>query len=41
VPAGWVTADEVYGGSPALRGWLEWSCPGLDSAGEFTIAMSR
>jgi SRSO17 transposase len=23
VPAGWVTADEVYGGSPALRGWLE------------------
>jgi SRSO17 transposase len=23
VPAAWVTADEVYGGSPALRGWLE------------------
>lgn len=23
VLAGWVTADEVYGGSPALRGWLE------------------
>jgi hypothetical protein len=23
VPAGWVTANEVYGGSPALRGWLE------------------
>jgi SRSO17 transposase len=23
VPAGWVTADEVYGGSPALRQWLE------------------
>ncbi|HEY6591750.1 MAG TPA: IS701 family transposase [Actinomycetota bacterium] len=23
VPAGWVTADEVYGASPALRGWLE------------------
>jgi SRSO17 transposase len=23
VPAGWVTADEVYGSSPALRGWLE------------------
>jgi SRSO17 transposase len=23
VPAGWVTADEVYGGSPTLRGWLE------------------
>jgi SRSO17 transposase len=23
VPAGWVTADEVYGHSPALRGWLE------------------
>jgi SRSO17 transposase len=23
VPAGWVTADEVYGGSPAPRGWLE------------------
>ncbi len=23
VPAGWVTADEVYGGNPALRGWLE------------------
>jgi SRSO17 transposase len=23
VPASWVTADEVYGGSPALRGWLE------------------
>jgi SRSO17 transposase len=23
VPAGWVTADEVYGGSPALREWLE------------------
>jgi SRSO17 transposase len=23
VPAGWVTADEVHGGSPALRGWLE------------------
>jgi SRSO17 transposase len=23
VPASWVTADEVYGGSAALRGWLE------------------
>jgi SRSO17 transposase len=23
VPAAWVTADEVYGGSAALRGWLE------------------
>jgi SRSO17 transposase len=23
VPAAWVTADEVYGGSPGLRGWLE------------------
>src|SRR5215217_3089263 len=23
VPVGWVTADEVYGNSPALRGWLE------------------
>jgi SRSO17 transposase len=23
VPAGWVTADEVYGGNSALRGWLE------------------
>ena len=23
MPAAWVTADEVYGGSPALRGWLE------------------
>jgi SRSO17 transposase len=23
VPAGWVTTDEGYGGSPALRGWLE------------------
>ena len=23
MPATWVTADEVYGGSPALRGWLE------------------
>jgi SRSO17 transposase len=23
VPASWVTADEVYGGSPTLRGWLE------------------
>jgi SRSO17 transposase len=23
VPATWVTADEVYGGSPALREWLE------------------
>ena len=23
VPAGWVTADEVYGGDPALHGWLE------------------
>jgi SRSO17 transposase len=23
VPACWVTADEVYGGSPALRQWLE------------------
>jgi SRSO17 transposase len=23
VPAGWVTADEVYGGNPGLRGWLE------------------
>src|SRR5215212_3683313 len=23
VPAGWVTADEVYGNSPVLRGWLE------------------
>jgi SRSO17 transposase len=22
-PAAWVTADEVYGGDPALRGWLE------------------
>src|ERR687897_2340319 len=23
VPTGWVTADEVYGNNPALRGWLE------------------
>jgi hypothetical protein len=23
VPAGWATADEADGGSPALRGWLE------------------
>jgi SRSO17 transposase len=23
VPASWVTADEVYGGDPALRDWLE------------------
>jgi SRSO17 transposase len=23
VPASWVTADEVYGGDPALRGWLK------------------
>jgi SRSO17 transposase len=23
VPASWVTADEVYGGSPRLRAWLE------------------
>ncbi len=23
VPASWVTADQVYGGDPALRGWLE------------------
>jgi hypothetical protein len=23
VLAGWGTADEVYGGSPALPGWLE------------------
>ena len=23
VPAAWVTADEVYGGDPALRRWLE------------------
>jgi hypothetical protein len=23
VPAAWVTADEVYGGSPTLRQWLE------------------
>jgi SRSO17 transposase len=23
VPAGWVTADDVYGGSPTLRIWLE------------------
>jgi SRSO17 transposase len=23
VPASWTTADEVYGGSPALREWLE------------------
>jgi SRSO17 transposase len=23
VPAAWVTADEVYGGSPTLRDWLE------------------
>jgi SRSO17 transposase len=23
VPAAWVTADEVYGGNPSLRGWLE------------------
>jgi SRSO17 transposase len=23
VPAAWVTADEAYGGDPALRGWLE------------------
>jgi DDE superfamily endonuclease len=22
-PAGWVTADAVYGNSPTLRGWLE------------------
>jgi hypothetical protein len=28
VPAGWVTADAVYGGNPALRGWLETrGCP--------------
>jgi SRSO17 transposase len=28
VPAGWVTADEVYGNSPALRGWWRAaSCP--------------
>jgi hypothetical protein len=24
VPAGWVTADKVYGTSPALRGWFRW-----------------
>jgi hypothetical protein len=23
VTAGWVTADEVYGGNPALRNWLQ------------------
>ena len=23
VPAGWVTADEVYGGDARLRAWLE------------------
>jgi SRSO17 transposase len=23
VPATWVTADEIYGGGPALREWLE------------------
>ena len=23
VPVAWVTADEAYGGDPALRGWLE------------------
>jgi SRSO17 transposase len=23
MPASWVTADEVYGQDPALRGWLE------------------
>jgi hypothetical protein len=23
VPAAWVTADEVYGGNPSLRAWLE------------------
>ena len=23
MPASWVTADEAYGGDPALRGWLE------------------
>jgi hypothetical protein len=23
VPASWVTADEVYGGNPRLRSWLE------------------
>ena len=23
VPAGWVTADAVYGNSPVLRGWVE------------------
>jgi SRSO17 transposase len=23
VPAAWVTADEVYGGNPGLRHWLE------------------
>jgi len=23
VPFGWVTGDEVYGGNPGLRGWLE------------------
>jgi hypothetical protein len=23
VPASWVTADEVYGQDPTLRGWLE------------------
>lgn len=24
MPAGWVTADKVYGTSPALRGWFRW-----------------
>jgi SRSO17 transposase len=24
VPAGWVTADEVYGGDARLRAFLEW-----------------
>jgi SRSO17 transposase len=34
VPAGWVTADEVYGGSPALRGWLEARQAALGAGGQ-------
>jgi SRSO17 transposase len=35
VPAGWVTADEVYGQDPGLRGWLQ------DRAQPYVLAVKR
>jgi SRSO17 transposase len=34
VPAAWVTADEAYGGNPALRAWLEGRGVGVCAGGQ-------